>query len=105
VVPSAWYENTPLVIYEAFASGTPVVATDLGGLSEVVEHGRNGLLFGVDNARDLNAQLMRFLSEPDLISTLREGIGLVRTVGDSVDELGQIYEEVLDSRNLAARAG
>jgi glycosyltransferase involved in cell wall biosynthesis len=105
VVPSAWYENTPLVIYEAFASGTPVVATDLGGLSEVVEHGRNGLLFGVDDARDLNAQLMRFLSEPDLISTLREGIGPVRTVGDSVDELGQIYEEVLGSRNLAARAG
>jgi glycosyltransferase involved in cell wall biosynthesis len=101
VVPSVWYENTPLVIYEAFASGTPVVATDLGGLSEVVEHERNGLLFGVNDARDLNAQLMRFLSEPDLLSTLREGIGPVRTVRDSVDELEQIYEEVLSSRKLA----
>ena len=36
VVPSRWYENTPLVVYSAFAAGTPVVATALGGLSEVV---------------------------------------------------------------------
>lgn len=103
-VPSAWYENTPLVIYEAFASGTPVIATDLGGLSEVIEHGKNGLLFKMDDAKDLNAQLLRFLSEPDLISKLRVGIDHPRTVADSVEELEGIYEELLGSRKPASRA-
>ncbi len=101
VVPSAWYENTPLVVYEAFASGTPVVATDLGGLSEVIEHGRNGLLFNVDDVRGLNAQLLRFLLEPDLLFNLREGIEPIRTVEDSVDELEQLYKELLGTRKPA----
>ena len=95
VVPSIWYENTPLVIYEAFASGTPVVATDLGGMSELVEHGRNGLLFQIGQVQDLNAQLARFLSDPDLLAKLRAGIGSVRTVQESVDELEQFYRELL----------
>ncbi len=105
VVPSAWYENTPLVVYEAFAAKTPVVATDLGGLSEVIEHGRNGLLFGVDDAQDLSGQLSRFLTEPTLLSGLREGIEPVRTVADSVDELEQIYGDLRGSRRSAARVG
>jgi len=45
VVPSIWFENTPLVIYSALAAGCPVIATDLGGLSEVIEDRINGLLF------------------------------------------------------------
>ena len=98
VVPSAWYENTPLVVYEAFASGTPVVATDLGGLSEVIEHGKNGLLFAVDDVEDMSAQLTRFLEEPDLISRLREGIEPVRTVAESADDLEQVYREVIEAR-------
>ena len=45
VVPSIWYENAPLVIQEAFATGTPVITTNLGGMSEAVTHEVNGLLF------------------------------------------------------------
>ena len=105
VVPSAWYENTPLVVYEAFASGTPVVATDLGGLSEVIEHAKNGLLFKVDNVKDLNTQLLRFVLEPDLLSTLREGIEPVRTIEDSVDELEYIYSELLGERTPMVQTG
>jgi glycosyltransferase involved in cell wall biosynthesis len=105
VVPSAWYENTPLVVYEAFASGTPVVATDLGGLSEVIEHGKNGLLFKVDDVKDLNNQLLRFVLEPDLLSTLREGIEPVRTIEDSVDELEYVYGELLGERTPVIQTG
>jgi glycosyltransferase involved in cell wall biosynthesis len=97
VVPSRWYENAPLVVYAAFASGTPVVATNLGGLSEIVEHGKNGLLFPVNDAKKLNAQLLRFFFEPDLLRQLRDGIQPVKTAKKSVDELEQIYDELLDS--------
>jgi len=43
VVPSVWYENTPVVIYEALAAGCPVVATDIEGIAELVQHEENGL--------------------------------------------------------------
>jgi glycosyltransferase involved in cell wall biosynthesis len=44
VVPSEWYENCPMVVLEAFAAGTAVVATDLGGLPELITGGVDGLL-------------------------------------------------------------
>ena len=45
VVPSVWYENTPLAIYSAQEAGCPVIASNLGGMSEVIKHEKNGLLF------------------------------------------------------------
>lgn len=44
VVPSIWYENQPFSILEAFAYSKPVIASDLGGMSELVLHGERGLL-------------------------------------------------------------
>ena len=41
VVPSRWYENTPLVMHSALATGTPLIVTDLGGMSELVRHEHN----------------------------------------------------------------
>jgi len=57
VVPSTWYENTPFVVLEAFAAGVPVIASDLGGLSEVIEPDHNGRLFEAGNANALRAEI------------------------------------------------
>ena len=43
--PSVWPENAPFVIKEAFAAGAPVVASDAGGMAELVDHEKSGLLF------------------------------------------------------------
>jgi len=45
VVPSLCYENSPTVIYEALEAGIPVLASDIGGVGELVQDGRNGFLF------------------------------------------------------------
>jgi glycosyltransferase involved in cell wall biosynthesis len=99
VVPSRWYENAPVVIYEAFAAKTPVVATDLGGMSEVVEHEKNGLLFELDNAEDLAGQLLRLYEEPSLLEGLRSGIGRVKTVEENMVELEQLYTSLLEEKS------
>ena len=51
VVPSRWYEGQPRVILEAFAAGVPVLASSIGGLSELVEDGVNGRLVAAEDGR------------------------------------------------------
>src|SRR5690606_4697072 len=59
VVPSIWHENAPLVVYSAQAASCPVLASNLRGLSEVVEDGVNGLLFPAGDAAALAGCLQR----------------------------------------------
>jgi glycosyltransferase involved in cell wall biosynthesis len=95
VVPSVWYENRPTVIVEALATGTPVVATRLGGMAELIEHNRNGLLFEVGSIGELTDQLQRLLDEPTLLPQLRAGIRSVPTIEEEVATLVSLYESLL----------
>jgi len=61
IVPSEWYENSPLVIYEAFALGKPVIGADIGGITELIEHGEDGFLFPAGEA----PALRQYLNELD----------------------------------------
>ena len=91
VVPSRWYENAPGVIFEAFAAGMPVICTDLGGMSEFVKPGKNGLLFAIDDAEGLARQLSRLVEAGSLLGRLRAGIEPVKTVGEYAGELIELY--------------
>jgi glycosyltransferase involved in cell wall biosynthesis len=95
VVPSRWYENGPGVIFEAHAAGIPVVATDLGGMSEFVRPEKDGLLFDLEDHSDLARQLRRLAEEPGLLQRLRSGIQPVKTVQENVDELEELYDGLL----------
>lgn len=66
VVPSLWWENSPLVIQEAFALGVPVIAADIGGMAEKVRNGIDGLHFEACNPHALADVLRRVLAEPQL---------------------------------------
>ena len=95
VVPSLWYENAPLVIREAFATKTPVITTNLGGMAEAVKHDVNGLLFERGNIDDLANQLQRITDEPGLIERLREGVPPVKRIEEEVTELELIYQQLV----------
>lgn len=96
VVPSEWHENNPRVIQEAFACKIPVVASDVGGISEFVLHEWNGLLFKRGDPEDLRKQLTRFIDEPGLLERLSSSIGTVKTMDEEVDELLGLYESLLN---------
>ena len=91
VVPSLWYENTPLVLYSAQAASCPVVASDFPGISEVITHGLNGLLFEAGNAAALTGQLRRLLDEPGLLDTLSAQAKPPKSTATYVDELLAIW--------------
>lgn len=100
VVPSLWYENSPNAILEAFAHRTPVVASNLGALAELVRDEENGLLFAPGDADDLARQLRRLLDDPCLLPALRAGIGPVKSVAQEIDELEEIYRAVAGDGRL-----
>jgi len=57
VVPSIWYEPFGIVITEAFRAGTPVIASRIGGIPELVKDGYNGFLFEPGNVKELKEKL------------------------------------------------
>lgn len=66
VVPSIWYENSPLVIHEAQQMGVPVITAAAGGMQEYVHHQVNGLLFAHRDPQDLARQMQLFVDNPEL---------------------------------------
>jgi glycosyltransferase involved in cell wall biosynthesis len=93
VVPSVWYENTPLVVYSALAAKCPVIASNFPGMSEVVRDGWNGLLFEPNNADALSACMARLHQAPALLQTLSQNCEPPKSIAAYVDELLDLYEK------------
>ncbi|RIK35080.1 MAG: hypothetical protein DCC57_23685 [Chloroflexi bacterium] len=93
-----------MIIHEAFAAQTPVIATRLGGMAEAVTHEVNGLLFEPGSAADLAGQLRRICDEPGLLNRLRAGVPAVKTVDAEVDELVETYRRLVAQARPAAPA-
>jgi len=97
VVPSQWCENNPRVIQEAFASKTPVIASNVGGISEFVQHEINGLLFERNNIAELTSNLQRLIDDPEMIKILEKMIPKVKTIEESMLEFESIYNDLIAS--------
>lgn len=91
VVPSVWYENTPLVIYSAQTAGCPIIATDVSGISEVVHHEVNGLLFERGNVFELAKSIRRLHEDRVLLSMLAKNSVSPKSIQEYVSELENIY--------------
>lgn len=71
IFPSVWYEGFPMVIAEAYAVGLPVVASDLGSMSSLIDHGRTGLRFRPGDPEDLAVQIERISKRPEELAWMR----------------------------------
>lgn len=74
VVPSTWWENSPMVIQEAFACGRPLLVSDIGGMQEKVRDGIDGLHVGRASRLEWGQAMMRAAAEPGLWQQLQAGI-------------------------------
>ncbi|GGD99059.1 glycosyl transferase [Aureimonas endophytica] len=73
LIPSKWWENSPVVIQEAYSVGAPVICTGIGGMAEKVRDGVSGLHFRLGDAGDL-VRAMRLAADPRNAATLKAGI-------------------------------
>lgn len=67
VIPSRWYENSPLVLLNALATHTPVLVSDVAGMTEFVTQGENGWVFERGNVDNLSAVLLKLVTDPSAI--------------------------------------
>jgi len=93
VVPSVWYENSPLIILEALATRTPLAVTDLGGMAELVEPGVSGFRFAMGDAKDLAGVLRHAITEPSALGDLYPAEYEVKGVDVDARELDALYTE------------
>ena len=91
VVPSLWFENSPITIHEAHLLRTPVVASGIGGMAEYVRDGVDGLHFPVGDAGALARVLRRFVDEPGLIGELSRDFPRVKTIEENAREMEYRY--------------
>lgn len=97
VISSLWLENAPLVAYEAMAHGRPIVASDVGGLPELVARHENGYLCPRGGVEDFATSLCRLLSDAQLAHDVgARGALVLRELGDQerhVEKLLTLYCE------------
>ncbi|MED5464855.1 MAG: glycosyltransferase [Myxococcota bacterium] len=94
VVPSR-SDNFPTVVREFFHAGVPVLASDAGGIPELVKHGVNGRLFESNNSGKLGQELLGFLQNPAWLQSFRANIQPPFTMEEDAHELEEIYRQGL----------
>jgi glycosyltransferase involved in cell wall biosynthesis len=94
-VPSRWMETGPLVAFEAFAAGVPVLGANLGGIAELVRDGVDGILVAPDDSAAWAATIRRLADDRHVIDRLRAGITPPRTMDEAADEMAKLYARIL----------
>jgi glycosyltransferase involved in cell wall biosynthesis len=95
VLPSRWYENSPLVLLGALATHTPVLVADVAGMTEFLEDGVNGLRFARGDVADLERALRELLSEPGRLARMSAQTHYGRTARDMALETLSLVESAL----------
>ncbi len=96
VVPSVWWDNGPQTVMEFLACGVPVIGADVGGIPDLIEHGRNGLLFRGNDRYDLARKLVLLTSDSGLAARMREGVVPPPSMREHGVAMDRLYANVRD---------
>ena len=95
VVPSVWWENSPLVIQEAKMHRRPVICSGVGGMAEKVDDRVSGLHFRVNDPHDLAEAMLAAADDPEMWSRLRERMPRVTSIEECVSEHVRLYDSLM----------
>jgi glycosyltransferase involved in cell wall biosynthesis len=91
VVPSIWWENSPVVIQEALRNRRPIICSDIGGMAEKVRDGIDGFHFPVGNSVALASLLLKIAERPGLLADFAGTIKSPATADEITDRYAQLY--------------
>jgi glycosyltransferase involved in cell wall biosynthesis len=108
IVPSEWYEGFPMVIAESFACGTPVLASRIGSLAELIDEGVTGRKFTPGDAAGLAGAVNAMLADAPALRRMRSNARAYFEANLSEQtnavELLDIYNDVIAEVYRGARA-
>ncbi|MDA8082932.1 MAG: glycosyltransferase family 4 protein [Nitrospiraceae bacterium] len=94
-IPSIWYENSPLVLLNALASHTPVIVSDVEGMTEFVKEGENGYIFSRGDTNDLERVLRAIIGDPEKAWALTDTTEYERTTKTMTEDVLLLYYKIL----------
>lgn len=97
IVPSIWGETFSFIAHEAFFARVPVIASNIGVFGDIINDGKNGLLFDRNDEKSLFQCMQRIVENPALIAEFKKNILEPKTADYFVDEIFDIYEDLLKS--------
>lgn len=105
VVPSLWFENSPLVIHEALEAGIPVVTANMGGMAELIKDGENGFLFESRSVSSLTTVLCKIANNPSCLKKLNVHYlaskdGHIPNMKDHVHQIEQYYKKAISNKYI-----
>lgn len=94
ICPSEIYENCPFSVIESQLLLTPVVASQIGGIPELIEEGKTGLLFEAGNPDDLESKIKHLLANTDLLAKFSESCKnlIIITTEDYYKKIMEVYQ-------------
>lgn len=90
VVPSIWWENSPMVIQESLNYGRPLIVSDIGGMSEKVCHEKTGFTFNVGKAYSLAKTLQQIANDPSVRDQFAENIVQPPTITETYEQVRMV---------------
>jgi glycosyltransferase involved in cell wall biosynthesis len=103
IFPSIWYEGMPLTIIESLSRGTPVIASKLGAMEEMIIHGYNGILYRHDSEQSLLGAItfwekMEPEEKEEFRNNARSAYNRLYNPEKNVSDLISIYRSVIDEK-------
>ncbi|MDE6664047.1 MAG: glycosyltransferase [Lachnospiraceae bacterium] len=93
IYPSQWYENCPFSVMESQIYGTPVIASDIGGIPELIGDGYTGELFEPANQTQLEEKIERLWTQPELCLKYRENCKNIK-FDTTLEYCGKIVNDI-----------
>lgn len=102
LVPSIWWENSPLVIQEALLNRRPVLCSDIGGMAEKVRYGMDGFHFQAASAFSLANLLRSLAADPQRLLALQQTMAVPPSIDETGAAILDLYEQALQRPGTAA---
>jgi glycosyltransferase involved in cell wall biosynthesis len=102
LVPSIWWENSPVVIQEAFRNNRPVICSDIGGMAEKVRDGVDGYHFPVGSGLELSYLLIRLYEDRNLLQAVRREMRVPPTAQEVLDKHLSLYASIVSPAQTVA---
>ena len=94
-----------MVIQEALIAKKAIIAADIGGIPELIEHGKNGLLFQPNNIDELYAKVRQIIENPSLLEKFAQHQTNIKSIEENAGKLEQIYENLTQGAKVGVRSG